>query len=404
MMHQGLAIAVLLFGIVYRTQTAPTFSGLCDGCPLKNGVGLTGFLNDCTKYVHCAEDAQGVVHGTVQPCAFGTEWNQNLLTCVPPSNSTCGATQDICYGQPNYIRRLGVGNCRGYWECKNGDSVPLCCPIGYYFNIITGNCDSTDSDHECYDKCFNEYYEDTMKMTTTPSPCYNKRPVAAELDVYEEWIEGWGWIQRGCPIGLQYVQRDCDCTRRVVVQQKCEPDLFLTFESGIKDQSNLANYILSENVEVMDGKAFFKADQGSQLIIPRYTNVGMASLTIHVKYYSDHESLTHTQAIVSNSDCGITPSILLTEDSRYVYFTVRTDLGESTLAVHQPALTNEKDVVLTYHNGNLSGQVNGIKNTMIINGSGISRVHCALHVGSADANRGLNFTGVIDELSLSMCV
>ncbi|WAR19568.1 hypothetical protein MAR_001406 [Mya arenaria] len=248
----------------------------------------------------------------------------------------------------------------------------------------------------------NEIAKTKVEKTTTP--CYNKRSKTGVLDVYEDWVKGKGWVLRRCPNGFLYEPKDCDCTLRVVVQRNCEPDLFLSFENGANDQSPVVNYIKSENVKVIDGKAIFKAEKRSQLIIPRYTNFCLTNLTINVRYFSEHKRLPQTQAIVSNSDCGIAPSILLTEDSSYIYFTVATELGERTLAVHQPSNTNDKNVVLTYHNGILSGTVNDLKKTLKINGSGINKVLCALHVGSAHEIHGLYFTGVIDELSLYRCV
>ncbi|XP_052766572.1 protein PIF-like [Mya arenaria] len=404
MVHTDLTIAVMLMGIVYRTQAVPTDSERCQGCTQKNAIGVMGFLDDCSKYVYCAIDTKGVVHGAVRPCAFGMNWNLDILSCVLPSNSTCVTTKDICNEKSDGIRRPGVGNCRGYLECKNGESVALCCPIDYYFNGMTDNCESNNGDHECNDKCFKEITKTVEDKTTAPSSCYNKRPMTGVLNVYEESVKGKGWIQRRCPNGLLYQQKDCDCTLRVVVQRKCEPDLFLSFENGVNGQSPVVNYIKSKNVKVIDGKAIFKAEKGSQLVIQRYKNFCMTSLTINLKYFSDHKRLPQSQAIISNSDCGIAPSIVLTEDSAYVYFTVATELGERTLAVHQPSHTNDKNLELTYHNGILSGTVNKLKKTLKINGSGINKIPCALHVGSAQGYSGLNFTGVIDELSLSLCV
>ncbi|XP_052770035.1 uncharacterized protein LOC128209836 [Mya arenaria] len=251
---------------------------------------------------------------------------------------------------------------------------------------------------------FNENAKTKVEITTTPRPCSNKRTKTGVLDVYEEWVKGKGWILRRCPHGFLYKPKDCDCTSRVVLQRNCKPDLFLSFENGVNDQSPIVNEIQSKNVEVIDGKAIFKAERGSQLIIPRYKNFCISSLTINVKYFSEHKRLPQTQAIISNSDCGIAPSIVLSEDSAYIYFTVATDMGERILAVHQPSYTNDKDIVLTYHNGILSGTVNDLKKTLEINGSGINQVLCALHVGSAHEDRGLNFTGEIDELSLYLCV
>ncbi|KAH3848035.1 protein PIF-like [Dreissena polymorpha] len=408
-------LAVALFSF---TTKAKPLDDVCSEWSLQNGVGFITH-KDCDKFIQCYEDGFGKVVGVVQQCAFGTEWNQKLLTCVDSSISTCPSTSDKCYQLSNGDERKAVGNCRGYWVCTNGDSIPECCPIGQYYNETNG-CTDTDNDTECNAKCFNddwnvdlilnprlEFNDTTETTTTTKQPCINKRAITGISIQYEEYIVGFGWISRPCPVGLQFAQDDCECTQVVSVSQPsaCTREIYLPFNDNHYDQSGKMNYIRNENVVIENGKAVFNG-LNSQLIIPRFTNVDAPTIVVKVVYTSDHESLLQAQTIVADSNCGNDSSVVIIEGTSAVHYTVGTNIGDinfkNTLSVHQTA-SKEKDIVFSFHKGVLTGKL-GDEVTVSDNIQGDLRsVHCALHIGNSDMVSGGWFKGEIDELSIYLC-
>ncbi|XP_052248379.1 protein PIF-like [Dreissena polymorpha] len=394
----------------FTTQSKPV-DDVCSHWSLQNGVAFFSH-QDCDKFIQCYQYGLGKVVGVVQQCGFGTEWNQDLLTCVASSISTCPPSSDKCYQLTNGEVRKAVGNCRGFWVCNNGDSVPKCCPMGQYYNETTG-CTDVEIDTECNARCFNDYpfpdkFNGTTEMTTTTKkPCLIKRIVPDIPMQYEEYIVGLGWISRPCPAGLLYVQDDCECTKVVAVSKPsaCSREIYLPFNNSHYDQSGKNNYILNENVVVANGKAVFNG-YTSQLVIPRFTNVDASTIVVKVLYTSDHEKLTQSQTILSNSNCDQGSSIVITEGSGTVNYTVGTMKGETifenTVSVPQTA-SQEKDIVFSFNKGVLKGKL-GNNEMVLENQPGHLRsVRCALHIGNSDNVSGGWFKGAIEELSIYLC-
>ena len=94
----------------FTTQSKPV-DDVCSHWSLQNGVAFFSH-QDCDKFIQCNHDGLGKVVGVVQQCGFGTEWNQDLLTCVASSISTCPPASDKCYQLSNGEVRKAVGNCR----------------------------------------------------------------------------------------------------------------------------------------------------------------------------------------------------------------------------------------------------------------------------------------------------
>ena len=82
-------------------------------------------------------------------------------------------------------------------------------------------------------------------------------------------------------------------------------------------------YVGNENVFVRNGVAKFYGN--GRLIIPRFTNLERSkAVVIKIKYTSSATGSAVARAIVSNSDCGKRPSIMISEDSSNIYFGVGT--------------------------------------------------------------------------------
>ena len=101
----------------------------------------------------------------------------------------------------------------------------------------------------------------------------------------------------------------------------CRPEFYLPFNGGrAVDMSGNKYYVGEELSYYGNGVAIFTGND--RLIVPRFTNIETKTLVIKVKYTSAPSS--SARAIVSNSDCGNEPSIIIYEDNINIYFGVGT--------------------------------------------------------------------------------
>ena len=116
----------------------------------------------------------------------------------------------------------------------------------------------------------------------------------------------------------------------------CKPELYIPFNKTTNDRSGNGLYVENEFTEVHpDGYGRFNAK--SRLTVPRFTNIGgVDTLVIKAKYTSDKMNMSSPRAIVSNSDCGNDPSILIIEDDERIHFGVKTTAHDYFLSTSVP--------------------------------------------------------------------
>lgn len=103
----------------------------------------------------------------------------------------------------------------------------------------------------------------------------------------------------------------------------CKPELYLPFTDDTDDHSVNRLSVGSEDVAVSYGAGRFSGK--SRLIVPRFTNLEhVSTIVIKLKYTSSETNSPFPRALVSNSDCGHAPSIMVVEDNHNIYFSVRT--------------------------------------------------------------------------------
>jgi hypothetical protein len=366
-----------------------------------NGAGYNPHPYDCDKFVHCHYDSQGILHGVVQQCAFSTYWDNDLLTCIPAEAVQC--EPEMCMNQPQFTRFGGVGNCRGYWECRGRKAKAMCCPRGQNWNETLGCVDNIDED-ECTDMCWNE-----QAPVEEEDVVCDKRAVL-DPTMFEQYVPGLFWVPMHCAGGTVFVEKACKCD--MIVEAKvqkpfaCKKELYLPFDENHYDQSGKGHYVANENVEIADGVAKFNG-VSSRLIVPRFTNLEHSTtVIIRVNYTSGNMTAQGEHAIVSNGDCGNVPSILLTEDANNTIYGVGTSSQHGhliSLAVPQlPSIETTAGKVLEYRfdDGYLSGS-NGVDSRIVQAPGYLRNVQCGLHIG--DAENRLWFNGEISELTVYLC-
>lgn len=87
-------------------------------------------------------------------------------------------------------------NCKAHWVCSHGKSVPMCCPEGQGYVPFKGCVPQSN----CKDICPLEKKEEC-----------NKRMTWDELDKYEEFFYGYGWVKKCCKPGHIFDSDSCHC-------------------------------------------------------------------------------------------------------------------------------------------------------------------------------------------------
>ena len=376
------------FGVVVALFATGYAQDLCAGCEMINGAGYNKHPSDCDKFVQCNTNAFHQVVGTVQQCGFGTYYNPEVLGCVYAKDYDC--PEEKCNTLAESSTYKAAGNCRGYWKCEESKSIAYCCEKGFTYEEGLG-CQENEN---CTDSCFNDV-EEVMECKTKPIP---KKPA-----FYQEYVNGHGWIERPCAGGTFYIHANCSCLGHQeyvqVMKQECKPEIYLPFNKNTNDMSGKNNHITNENVVVEDGSAYF--DGNSRLIIPRFTNLENSDSVVIVVKYTSTGTLEagERRAIVSNSDCHQTPSIMITEDDETVEFGVRTSAEMSYVSATQTK-DMDKEIAYVFGDGKLLGMTLEEGNEVEVNGT-LRNVHCGLQVGHAGDYKG--FQGYVDELTVFLC-
>ncbi|XP_052815951.1 protein PIF-like [Mya arenaria] len=420
-------ILITLLAIVLAVSTTTgqnEFNYLCGERQLDNGAGFNSHPYDCTKYIQCEKDIYNNVIARVRPCGFGTFFSKSILNCASAGQTVC--ENDLCASEMNGKQRKAEGNCRGYYECLNGKSVPKCCPSGQKHDIIKG-CIANENG-ECTDDCYNSKYvteaplpsnetefnstsgETTVTTTTEAAPAFecDRRPVFGHPERFL-WILYDGAIVNtmSCPAGTVFLPQTCNCGHMEVKDsvKKCEPEVLLTFSKDHRDVSVHHNHVVNDGVVVENGVAKFNGN-GSRLIIPRFTNVEISStFIIKMKYKSNHNVIPAgmQRALFSNNGCKVEPSLISTEDREYVHAAVGTyENFRLATNVYQAPLNagQEKEFVYKFHNEKLRVSLGNTTTEIPANGH-LRNVQCALHIGYADGV--LSFEGEIDEIAIYLC-
>ncbi|XP_025084945.1 uncharacterized protein LOC112558610 [Pomacea canaliculata] len=378
------------------TVSANTVPNMCDGCELRHGVGYKPHPSDCTLYVQCQADKNGLpVVAGVRPCPHGLYWNQDKLTCDYRHNVNC--VDDICRAGAVRKTKASAASCRGYWDCNSGTALAKCCPINYSYNPYIASC------------TFNPTCRDDCLTSTAPfvAECPNgMRPVPGDRTKYEVKT-GNTWTLMSCPANLGFSTLPCGCNVHLNtnVQQECVPELYLPFISDTQDQSGRQVFVKNEGVQVRDGKAFF--DGKSRLTVPRFSNTWWGSTVyVHLRYKS---ALTSTRrlALVSNGDCQVRPSLAVCAGPAGVEFYAETE--NSPQPVNFTVSTFDQgygwqdgwqDVLYRLDAGSLYGHVSLNRDSRVALGNLEVRQR-GLVIGSGGGCD--DFNGFIDEVTVYLC-
>ncbi|XP_061187687.1 uncharacterized protein LOC133195743 [Saccostrea echinata] len=273
-------------------------------------------------------------------------------------------------------------NCRIYWKCEGEESKLTCCPKGYAYSALTQSC---VQDPKCVDPCGNE------------GPVCKKRPAIYQPNMYEELIEGYGWVQRSCPFGRLYNQATCGCTIKQPPRRVCKVLVHIPFDYDCIDVSGNNIRVKNHGVKfTRTGLALF--ENKAKLVIPNIQRKLNSNFVIKMRY-KEFPSF-ETQGLLSNGDCYTPNTMMVFKNSIRHTYKVYNPYGQLT-SFSIPTNLQPWNEVTFSHDGNvLGGSVNGVQYRKNTNGP-LQRTPYGISIGFVDGYR--NFQGYMDYVTIYKC-
>lgn len=256
-------------------------------------------------------------------------------------------------------------NCKVHWICSNGKSVPMCCSEGYGYVPFKGCIPQPG----CKDSC----------LLQEKQGC-NKRMIWDQLDKYEEFVYGYGWVKKCCRPGHIYDSDNCKClplknddnqrldekkdkgtflfqlfsallslnTCMLMLARHwnvdflgsflisvCKAVVHIPFDNSCLDTSGNNVFVENDNIQLVgNGLGYF--DGNAKLVIPRFPKMQSASTFVIKIRYLDLPS-KHMQGLVSNGDCKTErPTMFMIKGQAGVNFMAESESNKFT-TFHLPA-------------------------------------------------------------------
>ncbi|XP_061176215.1 uncharacterized protein LOC133185170 [Saccostrea echinata] len=383
---------------------------ICRGCTLDGGLGYANHPSRCDRFVVCYPGEGGNLVPIEQECAYGLFWSQTALTCRLPKDVLC--PYDKCRKSAEKRQYPHEGNCKAFWECRDGYSVPQCCPSGMAFREGKGCVKNVGF---CKSRC--PIGESEIQPVFWQGEC-DKRAVPGSPDKFERHVYFQSnpgvagriqqeWMVQQCSPGTEFRPEVCDCrasetlTNLLLGKRVCSPDVYLPFTHGLSDESIARTHVRADNVTMTtSGTACFSGQ--SVLAMARFANMDLGSY-LYVKIRYRHVlSNPKNEVLLYNGDCERKPSLILGSTADGNFVSVLSTTGEMhTINVKSPIPAIEwRRVALVIDNGNIkltSDSQTAEKNAVGV----VERAQCGMKIGWGEGYE--HFNGCIDDFTLYRC-
>ncbi|XP_059161944.1 protein PIF-like [Physella acuta] len=369
------------------TTPKPYIPEVCEDSEFVNGVGYKSHWSDCTKFIQCSFQPDGSVDVFIKSCGHGTFWDQKSLTCNHANSTDCPYDKCKMDGFDRYPSSI---SCRGYWVCENGHSTGYCCPPQHVYDPVFGCV----ADDQCLDECGDRVQPDNCDKRAVPG-----RPL-----MFEQKLDGQGWVLLPCASGTAFNRQACQCLESLQLNDTdihCEPELYLPFNGDIKDESGNNNFLQVDGVQVVDGAGYF--DGKSLIRVPRFSNMEYGDTLIIKLRYKEEGSGSgpgQHQALIANGDCNKPSSLYIVTGQGQVNMGLQTQVGENVSVSIPSTSTGWKEAILTVENSNLLGSLNGVSFQTLFTGD-IKTSKCALQIGRGTEFK--HFSGYMDDILVYFC-
>lgn len=368
----------------------------CSKGRFADGVAYTFKPGSCTEFLQCQQE-KGGVQVQVATCPFETFFDDQHSVCRHHEEQICWT--DPCADKVT-VSYGHNSNCRAYWACERGHSVPVCCPSGTSYVAGFGCARNVT----CTDTCMDF---GNLKSMIQASQC---KLLSMDMDphYYFEFVAGMGWVVRMCASGSMFEQAYCKCIG--TSKDKCGPELYMDFQGGLVDISGNNLSLGVYNVHLDGGTAAFYAN--SHLKLWRFSGMSLGQhVTISFRFRTSVTApkgkLMH---LISNCchNCKSEPSPSLNiaiipgdQGGVAVLSTTTREAGETFLFVpFKDTFTGWNSLVYSYDGIHMTGTVNDRTAQKPIVGD-IEGKPDPLLIGACGTSNA--YDGFMDELKFYMC-
>ncbi|KAK3596534.1 hypothetical protein CHS0354_013215 [Potamilus streckersoni] len=218
-----LLVTTLLMMSAWQSRIQPispdSVPDVCREGMISDGWGFNRHHAECSLFYQCYPGLGDKVLFKTMKCRFGLFWSQKKLACVIPPESEC---EDNCANKTDGTKRPMKGHCAGFWVCKDGKSVPSCCPMEMRYSHLISTC-RRDGRKTCLhnEKC-GEIKEERV-CDSVPKPGSETEYIVATSGLK---------YTMPCPPGTVYRQDNCSClaTSVSILNTGCRPTFEIHFE------------------------------------------------------------------------------------------------------------------------------------------------------------------------------
>lgn len=395
----GISATTLSPEQAYKRAQMSSLRDQCSKGRFVDGVAYTLKPGSCTEFLQCFQN-NGGLKVQVASCPFEAFFDDQQSVCRYHKDQMCWT--DPCADKVTTSYQHD-GNCRAYWLCERGHSVPACCLSGTSY--VTGfGCARNVS---CTDTCMDF---GNLKTVTQASDC---KLLAMDTDphYYFEHVAGMGWLVRMCAQGSKFEQAYCKCIgSNEVVVDKCRPEMHMDFNGGLMDISGNNLAIGIYNVDLDGGTGAFYGN--SHIKLWRFSGMSLGQhVTISFRFRT---GVTATKGklmhLVSNCchGCDGQPqpsldiAIIPGDQGGVAVFSTKTkQAGETFLFVpFKDTFTGWNNLAYKYDGIRMKGEVNGQTAQKPVVGDIEGRPDPLL-IGACGINNA--YDGLMDEFKFYMC-
>ncbi|KAK3588119.1 hypothetical protein CHS0354_012176 [Potamilus streckersoni] len=317
----------------YCAMPCPIMFDSGDKCSLTKDPSVNHNDGNCRTYWNC-------VDGKSLPacCPEGMRYDVATVKCVPDAtcNSACPINfNNLCSDDTVTSYEYNDGNCRTYIHCENRLPLPACCEWGYRYNVQTAQCvQDASCDHEI---CPDQFIE--MKK------CAYER-----FDNEGAYFYLPGHAPLPCSPGTLFNKTSCSCSILKPVVNECKIDMNITFDTtGLVDRAGNAWLESTRSLKLptrLTPYATFKGGD-SAILIRRYDHVALGSTFTKLSFIPDPVTSSRKQILISNcrtmSSNGNVPA--------GPSFDVRLDPVNDTIVIELRSEVGEAKIKLPYQDG-----------------------------------------------------
>ncbi|XP_076450405.1 protein PIF-like [Babylonia areolata] len=366
--------------------------GLCEEAVLVSGVGYRAHPTEANKYIQCYFPSETRTLAIVRECPFGLLWNDKQRLC--DNYLRVHLAKDPCENG-EVGSHPHEGNCRTFYNCEGGRSVPRCCPPGYLYDALSKGCSPCPA---CTEPC--------PALCSDIQFACTKYPVFDDFTVYRKWTRD-GDVIVPCRNGTLFDISACECVD-FKLPYVCPPNLDVSFARGSSGgrgtPESQITYQFSD-VTLTGGSGIFDGVKSRVSVRTMPASAFDRPLVMRITY-READDVRKPVALASTSRCGHGGLVLLSLERGGIKLEM-SSYGRTPIIFRLPTAGFKKEdlkELLLYHDREhltviaASGKLTYMRRAKV---AVLPYLQCGLDFGNSEWMDGFN--GTITRVQLLRC-